>query len=179
MHERVHSDESETRGDIRTVRGLPLVSRRLGLSGIADVVEFHRDENSTLRLPKQRGTWSAYPVEYKRGKKKKGNFDEIQLCAQALCLEEMLNVIVPSGSLYYGQTRSRTDVVFGDSLRTETERLASAFHDLMQSGVTPPPLVGEHCKSCSLADDCMPNVSGRKNDAASVYLTKMIDENLK
>lgn len=174
MHERVHSDESETRGDIRIVRGLPLVSKRLGLSGIADVVEFHRDAEATLRLPGRSGTWRAYPVEYKRGKRKKGSHDEVQLCAQAICLEEMLDVAIQEGSLYYGKTRSRTVVSFGESLRNETERLAREFHRLMQSGVTPSPSVGGQCKSCSLSDECMPDLSGR----ASAYLARMLDQSL-
>lgn len=172
MHERVHSDESETRGDLRIVRGLSLVSRRLGLSGVADVVEFHRDDNSPLRLPKFSGTWRAYPVEYKRGKRKKGNHDEVQLCAQAICLEEMLDVAIEEGSLYYGQTRSRTIVSLDKKLRQETERLAAEFHELMTVGVTPAPQVGPQCKSCSLADDCMPDLSGK----ASAYVSKMIDQ---
>lgn len=179
LHDRVHSDDSETRGKVRTARGLPLVSHRLGLSGVADVVEFRRDDNATLRLPKRLGTWSVYPVEYKRGKRKKENFDEIQLCAQALCLEEMLNVPIPEGSLFYGKTRSRTEVSITDDLRTETRRLALRFHELMRSGITPPPKPGPHCESCSLADECMPGVVQKTSGRASVYLTKMIEESLK
>ena len=175
MHERVHSDESETRGDVRITRGLPLTSRRLGLAGVADVVEFHRDPDSTLKLPGRQGTWRVYPVEYKRGKRKKNNVDEVQLCAQALCLEEMLETTIPEGSLYYGQTRNRVVVSLDEKLRTETERLAGKFHKLMDSGVTPPPTVGPYCKSCSLADECMPELP--KN--AADYLDKMIAENLK
>ncbi len=175
MHERVHSDESETRGDLRIVRGLPLVSRRLGLSGVADVIEFHRDANSPLRLEKYSGTWRVYPVEYKRGKQKKGDHDEVQLCAQAICLEETLGVSIPEGSLFYGKTRNRTVVPLDKTLRNKTERLAAEFHQLMQSGVTPPPSAGEHCKSCSLADECMPDLKRKAAD----YVAKMIEENLK
>ena len=172
MHDRVHSDESETRGDVRITRGMPLTSRRLGLVGIADVVEFHRDANATLKLPRRHGTWRVYPVEYKRGKRKKGNVDEVQLCAQALCLEEMLGVTIPEGSLYYGQTHNRLIVPLDDKLRSETERIAAKFHELMNNGITPPPIIGPHCKSCSLADDCMPDLSRN----ASTYLAKMIEE---
>ncbi len=176
MHERVHSDESETRGDLRIVRGLPLKSRRLGLVGFADVVEFHRQDGADVVLPKQKGTWSVYPVEYKRGKKKKDNTDAVQLCAQGLCLEEMLQTRIPEGSLYYGRTRSRTVVPFDERLRTETaESLAERFHRLMERGITPPPKAGPHCASCSLAEECLPDLSG----SASGYLEKMIAENLK
>ena len=171
MHERVHGNESETRGDIRITRGLPLASRRLGLVGVADVVEFHRDPESTFKLPGRQGTWRVYPVEYKRGKRKKGNFDEVQLCAQALCLEEMLEVIIPEGSLYYGQTRNRVVVSLDESLRRETGLLAERFHELMDSGRTPPPSIGTHCKSCSLVGDCMPEMP----EKASAYIEKMID----
>ena len=171
MHERVHGNESETRGDVRITRGLPLSSRRLGLVGVADVVEFHRDPESSFRLPGRHGTWRVYPVEYKRGKRKKDNVDEVQLCAQALCLEEMLEVIIPEGSLYYGQTRNRVIVPINEPLRRETELLAERFHELMDSGQTPPPTIGQHCKSCSLAGDCMPELPKK----ASAYIEKMID----
>jgi len=171
-HDRVHSDESETRGDVRITRGLPLASRRLGLVGIADVVEFHRDPDSTFKLPGRQGTWRVYPVEYKRGKRKKNNVDEVQLCAQALCLEEMLDVTIPEGSLYYGQTRNRVIVSLNEKLRRETEQLAQRFHDLMASGVTPPPAIGPYCKSCSLAAECMPALPQN----ASAYLEQMIDK---
>ena len=174
MHERVHSNESETRGNVRTVRGMHLVSRRLGLVGVADVVEFHRDEASSLKLPRQSGTWRIYPVEYKRGKKKKSNFDEVQLCAQALCLEEMFDVSIPEGSLFYGQTRNRDNVAFDQKIRRQTEQLSEEFHTLMQSGVMPPATYGTYCKSCSLQDDCLPTVS----KSASSYLTRMIDQSL-
>lgn len=172
MHERVHSDESTTRGDLRVARGLPLTSKRLGLVGVADVVEFHRDDTSTLVLPKQRGTWHVYPVEYKRGQKKKDNVDAVQLCAQALCLEEMLGVAITEGSLYYGQTRNRVVVPLDAALRSETESLAARFHHLMEQGNVPPPKLASHCKSCSLVDHCQPSISGR----ASAYLEKMIAE---
>jgi CRISPR-associated exonuclease Cas4 len=171
MHERVHSTESETRGDVRITRGLPLRSQRLGLVGVADVVEFHRDPESTFKLPGRQGTWRVYPVEYKRGKRKKGNIDEVQLCAQALCLEEMLDVNILEGSLYYGQTKNRVVVAIDEPLRRETEQLAERFHELMDSGQTPPPTIGPQCKSCSLAEECMPALP--KNAAA--YLEKMID----
>ncbi|MDR3110266.1 MAG: CRISPR-associated protein Cas4 [Planctomycetaceae bacterium] len=174
MHEKVHSSESETRGDIRTVRGLPLHSKRLGLVGVADVVEFHRDENATLQLPKQKGAWFVYPVEYKHGKRKKGNCDTVQLCAQALCLEEMLNTEISEGALFYGKTKSRTVIAFDKRLRTETELLALRFHKLMEGGETPPPKTGAHCQSCSLVEDCMPQLSGK----ASLYIDKMIEQSI-
>ena len=172
MHERVHEGDPETRGDLRTVRGLSLVSRRLGLVGVADLVEFHRDAASSLTLPGFSGTWRVYPVEYKRGKMRRENHDQIQLCAQALCLEEMLNTRIPEGSLYYGQTRKRTIVSMSEELRHETERIAMKFHQLMEMKSLPPPDKQAHCKSCSLADECMPELCA----SASRYLEKMIVE---
>ena len=173
MHERVHSGPSETRGDVRTVRGLALRSLRLGLSGVADAVEFHRALNDAdgIALPKRRGLWIPYPVEYKRGRPKRGNCDAVQLCAQAICLEEMLGTTVPEGSLYYGETRRRTVVTFDDSLRAETERLADEFHTLISSKITPAAELKPCCKSCSLTEICMPKVTR----SAVAY----IDRNLK
>ncbi|HBA53049.1 MAG TPA: CRISPR-associated protein Cas4, partial [Syntrophorhabdus aromaticivorans] len=99
-HERVHEAGDESRGAVRITRGLPLRSLRLGLVGVADVVEFHKTKQ---------GFWQPFPVEYKRGKPKPDNCDAVQLCAQAICLEEMLDVAVPQGALFYGRTRRRTD----------------------------------------------------------------------
>jgi hypothetical protein len=115
LHERVDSNTVGQVGEVRVVRTLPICSSRLGLSGQADVVEFHRD-----------GT--VYPVEYKRGKPKKDQCDEVQLCAQALCLEEMLNVEIPAGALFYGQRRRRKDVELGPELRQLTESVAEQIH---------------------------------------------------
>ena len=107
VHEKVDTANRESRGNIRIEYGVPMRSLRLGLIGKADVVEFHRNGDK----------WTPFPVEYKRGKPKGGNCDKVQLCAQALCLEEMLNVEIPEGSLFYGQTRRREDVTFDEKLR--------------------------------------------------------------
>ncbi|MCL2744479.1 MAG: CRISPR-associated protein Cas4 [Planctomycetaceae bacterium] len=174
MHDNAHSNTSETRGDLRIVRGLPLHSKRLGLSGIADVVEFHRSENASLQLPKHKGAWFVYPVEYKHGTKKSFKSDSIQLCAQALCLEEMLQTEIKEGALFYGKTKSRTAVQFDENLRTKTEYYALRFHQLMETGEIPPPKAGAHCKQCSLVDDCMPQLSGK----ASLYFAQMLEQTL-
>ena len=113
IHERVHEQGGESRGNIRIERGLPLRSFRLGLVGKADVVEFHR-------VTTQR--WQPFPVEFKRGKPKRDDCDKVQLCAQALCLEEMLATVVEAGALYYGRTRRRLDIAFDTGLRDETEK---------------------------------------------------------
>ena len=107
MHERVHSETSENRRNVRIELGMPLRSLRLGLIGKADVVEFHRQPN---------GMWQPFPVEYKRGKPKLNNCDKVQLCAQAICLEETLGVSISSGALFYGKDRRRADVEFNETL---------------------------------------------------------------
>ena len=189
MHDRAHEPGTESRGEIRISRGLRLRSLRLGLSGISDVVEFHRrghqrdaDMNDTqvlvggVRLPGVSGSWAPFPVEYKRGRPKSGPYDEIQLCAQALCLEEMLDVPVPSGALFYGKPVHRFEVALTPSLREETERLAIRVHELMRLGVTPPPIYEKKkCDSCSLISVCMP-AHLSKHRTVEDYISSALDE---
>ena len=129
LHERTHQPGSDNRPGIRTARGLRLHSLRLGLIGQADVVEFRRAE-SGVALPETDGFWRPFPVEYKRGRPKKNACDEVQLCAQALCLEEMFTCQISEGSLFYGEPRRRRPVVFSVALRTRTESLAARMHEL-------------------------------------------------
>ena len=165
MHEKVHEQDRESRGKVRIEYGVPLRSLRLGLIGRADVVEFHRLD---------KGTWQPFPVEYKRGKPKLDHCDMIQLCAQALCLEEMLSVFIPNGAIFYGRTRRRLDVSFDDSLRKETEETAKQTHQLITSGKTPPPVYEKRCEKCSLIEECLPKTIG-KGSSVKCYLTRMID----
>jgi len=153
LHDRAHQGLTETRGEIKTVTGLKLRSLSLGLSGQADVVEFHRDG----------GAWRPFPVEYKRGRLQKREADAVQLCAQALCLEEMLGLEVPAGALFYGQSRRRVPVIFDGALKSKTKTTAGAVHDLFASGRTPPPIqaAGRPCRSCSLAAECLPDKLGQ------------------
>ncbi len=171
LHERVHESKREKRGDLITSYGLRLASARLGLSGQADVVEFHKSERGCF-LPKTRGKWQPFPVEYKRGKPKKNNCDAVQLCAQALCLEEMLDCSIPQGALYYGKNRRRKDVAFDQALRNETERCASAVHQLLNSGVTPPPVADKRCDRCSLQERCLPDTLSKR---LSGYYKKLME----
>jgi CRISPR-associated exonuclease Cas4 len=165
MHERVHEEQRESRGDVRIEYGIPLRSLRLGLIGKADVVEFHRLDKET-RQP--------FPVEYKRGKPKLDHCDMIQLCAQAMCLEEMLSISVPKGAIFYGRTRRRLDVSFDDALRQETEEAAKQAHQLINSGLTPPPVYEKRCESCSLIGECLPKKIGGKS-SVKLYLTRMLE----
>lgn len=166
LHDKAHEGTSELRGDVLTVRSLRLRSLRLGLSGQADVVEFHRDEINGIALPGREGRWQPFPVEYKRGHPKRNSCDEVQLCAQALCLEEMLQYDLRSGALFYGETRHRLDVAFDSALRLETEQAAARLHALFRSRQTPPALYEKKCQSCSLLDLCRPReTSGNRRVA--------------
>ncbi len=166
MHERVHEAGEESRGEVKTARDLSLRSLRLGLVGKADVVEFHREAG---------GIWRPFPVEHKRGKPKPDESDMVQLCAQALCLEEMLGVRVDSGAIFYGRTRRRLEVDFDGPLRRKTEKAAARLHELIESGVTPKPDYTKKCKSCSLVDLCLPQAI-RKRVSVAGYLDRMLEE---
>lgn len=164
LHERVHQAGRESRRNIRVEFDVPLRSLRLGITGRADVVEFHRRDN---------GLWQPYPVEYKRGRPKKDDTDRVQLCAQALCLEEMLEIPVPAGAFYYGKKHRRQDVIFDDELIAKTIDTARELHDLVASGITPPPVYGKHCQSCSFVDLCLPKTLKKKR-RVQIYLDRMI-----
>lgn len=163
LHEKVDAGLGESRGDLRIARGLPLRSFRLGLAGRADAVEFHRQPSGEV--------WRPFPVEYKRGQPKSHRADEIQLCAQALCLEEMLAIPVPAGALFYGEPRRRHEVSFDAELRRLTEDAASRLHRLIASGVTPPPVREPKCDRCSLIGVCLP---GAPRVSARAYLDALL-----
>lgn len=160
LHERVHEADTESRGDVRVVRALRLRSLALGLYGVADVVELHRAEDS-VAIKGLRGTWKPMPIEYKRGKPKENLCDEVQLCAQGMCLEEQLACSIDGGALFYGTPRRRTTVAFDSVLREATTRAAAKLHELIGSGRTPPPEPGPKCKQCSLRGICLPESMGR------------------
>lgn len=176
LHERVDRREHETRRDVRLATALRLVSRRLGVAGVADRVEFRRvgdDDPAGAALPNVPGRWAPFPVEYKRGRPKSHRADEVQLCAQAMCLEEMLEVAIPAGAIFYGETRRRLDVAFDAALRALTERTAADVRQLLAAGVVPPAEHGKWCESCSLADDCRPRSQGR---SARAWLARRLEE---
>lgn len=160
LHETAHSGADETQRGMRITRALPLVSVIHAMSGEADVVEFHK--NGTV-----------VPVEYKRGKPKLHRADEVQLCAQALCLEEMLNVTISSGCLFYGETRRRTAVAFDEELRTVTIRAIGRLHELIVSRVTPLAVREKKCDKCSLLEICMPDAMRFKKGAAAWFATAL------
>ena len=170
-HRAVHeaAPRRERRGDLLIVRGMLLESQRLRVVGVADVVEFHRFAKGRdgcrphlVRLPGVDGWWRPYPVEYKRGRPKPHRADEVQLCAQAMCLEEMLDVEIAEGALFYGQTRRRLGVSMDGALREITLRAAERLRALVVQGRTPPPRKTPACRACSLVEFCMPDAaSGR------------------
>ena len=177
LHGRVDDESaSETRGNLRIARSVWLRSLVLGLVGKADVVEFHKTELDGVKLEGASGLWLPFPVEYKRGYLRPERSFEIQLCAQALCLEEMLGGNIPSGAIFYGKTRRRMDVVFDKALRTEIEETAKKVHELIESGITPKAEYSKKCKSCSLLELCMPKTCGKIKSVSKYLLSAMEEE---
>lgn len=165
QHKRIDAGGSEKRRDVRQAFGLPIRSLRIGLTGKADVVEFHGQAD---------GKWVPYPVEHKRGSRKEENWDRVQLCAQALCLEEMLGTPIPEGALFYEKERRREVVPLGEELRRRTEELAHSVHALMAEGRTPLPVYTPKCDSCSLNSRCLPEDVGTKGRVEG-YFARMLD----
>jgi len=170
MHERVHTPDVEKRRGVRVEYALAIRSLRLGLAGVADVVEFHPPRPGSEQVGE-----IPYPIEYKLGKPKPEDWDRVQLCAQALCLEEMLDVAVPEGALFYGRERRRNKVQFAVDLRQRTEDTARRLHELVAAGITPSPEYGKKCESCSLRDACLPKPCAQKA-RVSRYLNAALEE---
>lgn len=160
-HERAHSGDLESRPRLLIRRALPLRSLRLGLSGQSDVVEFHPSTAAhAVALPGVRGHWQLVPIEYKRSRDKAGSIAyRLQLCAQAMCLEEMLNTSIPSGAIYDVSTRRREAVAFADPVRREVERLASRMQAMHRAGETPAAVQKAACSKCSMLDLCLPRLN--------------------
>lgn len=175
LHEKVHDPFfTEARGDVFIARAVPVVSYSLGLYGIIDLVEYYKvdgcnEHTKGVRLLEHQGFWYPQPVEYKRGQPKKDDRDEVQLCAQAMALEEMLGVKISSGDIFYGQTRRREKVVFTEKLRMHVQQLAQKMHEMFAKGYTPEAPDGKNCKFCSLYDICVPKLRKQKN-AVKAYI---------
>ena len=173
-HERCHDASlREKRGDLLTVRGMWVVSHRLRLFGVCDVVEFRADPEG-VPLQGQEGLWLPMPVEYKHGAPKENDADRLQLCAQAMALEEMLVCTVPKGSLYYAETRRRQVVELTPELRQKTQEMAHEMNGYFSRGYTPKVKPGKHCNACSLKEVCLPVIC-RRSDAAG-YIRAHIEE---
>jgi CRISPR-associated exonuclease Cas4 len=154
VHEQVDEPVGEFREGVRVERALPLWSKRLGLIGKADVVEFH-------------GV-TPFPVEYKHGSKREREHDDLQLCAQAICLEEMTGKSVPKGAIFYHSSRRRREVEFDQMLRQQVEQTVIEIRTMMADKILPPPVNDARCRHCSLKESCMPAVVGEKARAAAL-----------
>ncbi|WP_257326471.1 CRISPR-associated protein Cas4 [Pseudoalteromonas rhizosphaerae] len=161
LHERVDHGGPETRKGVRFERGVTVNAPQLGLTGKLDLLEYQASINQFM------------PVEYKRGKPKANNVDKVQLCAQALCIEEMLGVDVNQGALWYWQTRKRLTVDIDEALRLQTKTLISDIQTMFYSAKTPSPIFGKHCKACSLNEICQPELITK--DSSSRYITRLFN----
>ena len=163
-------------GDTITLRSLHIASKRLGLYGITDAVELIPSDSPEDSITHNRypGYWKPYPVEYKRGHSKPDERDEVQLAAQAMCLEEMYDINIPYGALYYDEVKHRETIAISDGLRRTTQQCAKQMHDIFKSGIMPKPVKASHCRNCSLKDICIPEMS----DCTQVktYLNKNLYE---
>lgn len=165
LHRRAHdADQVESRGDLLIVRGMRIRSDRLKVTGVCDVVEFHREPDG-ITLAGREGWWKPYPVEYKRGAPKENSADELQLCGQAICLEEMLMCAIDEGSLFYGETRRRVKVAFTPELRAQVEAMLREMRQYYDRGHTPSVRRTKGCNACSLKELCLPQM----NRAGSVH----------
>ena len=174
LHQRAHNEAlRERRGDTLILRGLSVVSHSLGLSGKCDVVEFHLTPEG-VPLRGEDGLWLPYPVEYKRGRPKDHQADELQLCAQAMCLEEMLCCTIAEGALFYGEPRRRTIVFFSPELRQNVRDFSAEMHHYYRRGDTPKAKPGKSCHACSLKELCLPQLIRRGN--VSAYLKQAMEE---
>lgn len=169
FHDNVHEGSNERRGDKIMLRGLKVSSAKLGISGECDVVELHRDPNG-ISLPYYSGTYIPFPVEYKRGEPKVNDCDRLQLCAQALCLEEMLCCDIREGAIFYGEPRRREIVCFSADLRNNLYDTLQKMHSLYEKRHTPNAEKGTHCNNCSLKDICLPRLSSKTVKNVQRYL---------
>jgi CRISPR-associated exonuclease Cas4 len=154
LHERVDEPEGVVTGGMRVERGLPLWSEALGLTGRADLVEFHGE--------------TPYPVEYKHGPVRRGQHADLQLCGQAICLEEMLSISVPQGAVYHFSSRKRREVSFTPELRQKVTEAVADIRNILQAETLPPAPADARCKNCSLVESCLPFVVGSRARLATL-----------
>lgn len=174
MHENAHdSSFRESRGNLLIVRGVNISSPSLGVSGQCDVLEYHKGSRG-IPLPGRDGLWQPYPVEYKRGVPRKDTGDTLQLCGQAMCLEEMLCCAIPEGALYYGETRRREVVAFTEELREQVRSSLEEMHQLYKRAYTPKVKPSKGCNACSMKELCLPRLM--KKRSVSSYLKKAMED---
>lgn len=174
MHEKAHDPSfSESRGDSVILRGVSIHSASLGVSGQCDVLEYHRG-NKGIPLSGREGLWQPYPVEYKRGAPKENAADRLQLCAQAMCLEEMLCCEIEEGALFYGETRRREIVAFSDELRNTVREYLREMHNYAERGYTPKVKPTKSCNACSLKELCLPKLL--KKTSVKAYISEALTD---
>lgn len=174
MHERVHDAEfTEKRGSVLLSRGMPVRSERLRITGICDMVEMSQNDLG-VEINQREGQWLLYPVEYKHGRPDPTGADELQLCAQAMCLEEMFVTDIPAGAIYYGETRRRQEVALTESLREKVRTMTEEMHRLFDRQYTPTVKMTKACNNCSLYEVCQPRLS--RHASASEYVSRMMKE---
>lgn len=172
MHKRAHDETLfEKRGNTLIAHGIRVSSSLLGIVGQCDIVEFHKNSDG-ITLKKYPGLWNVCPVEYKHGKEKIGDEDRLQLCAQAICLEEILLTNVSYGFLYYGQDKQREKVEFTDALKDKLKEVCLQMHIAYSKGITPKAQISKKCNSCSLKEICLPQLCKKRN------VTQYIDDEL-
>ncbi len=173
LHERADDPYfEEVRKGILITRSMPVASYQLGLIGVCDVIEFSPSPEG-INLKGRQGKFLPAPIEYKRGKEKWDRSDESQLCAQAMCLEEMLSVTIPAGALFYGATRHRHEVIFSEELRDSVQKITAEMHNYFDRGYTPRVKPSKACRSCSLSEICIPSLL-KNNLSASSYIQQHI-----
>lgn len=174
LHENAHDGNfRQSRKELLVTRAVSVYSARLGVSGQCDVLEYRQGANG-IALHGREGLWQPYPVEYKRGSPREDVSDALQLCGQAMCLEEMLCCGIPEGALYYGQTRHRQNVAFTPALRAQVADMLEQMHQLYRRGYTPKVKPTKSCNACSLKELCLPRLM--KNRSVSDYLTAAMEE---
>lgn len=174
MHKKAHDPFLvEKRRDVILARALPVASKRLGINGECDVVEFQKCANG-IKLFGHRGLYSVYPIEYKKGKPKITEEDKLQLMAQSFCLEEMFSTYINEGAIYYGETRRREIVELTEELRIKTETMIQEMHEYYARRYTPKVKPGKQCNACSLKDICMPKLG--QNLSVKDYIGQMLQE---
>ena len=175
MHDNAHDPlSSEKRGGLIISRGMPVFSKALGINGVCDVVEFHSSSDG-ITIYGRDGKWMPVPVEYKRGAPKESDSDRLQLCCQAMCLEEMLLCApIAKAYLYYGQPAKREAVLLNNSLRTEVKNMLTEMHELYRRKYTPRVKPTKSCNACSLKNLCLPRLY--RVGSAGGYVKKRLEE---
>lgn len=174
LHRKAHDASArERRGELLIVRDLRVASSKLGISGSCDVVEFWQNERG-IPLHGEEGLYQPFPIEYKRGPARSDGADELQLCAQAMCLEEMLVCDIPAGAIFHGQTRRRQSVDFTPDLRAEVEVCVARMRELWQRGHTPRVKPTKVCNACSLKELCLPRLMRQRS--VSAYLRERLED---